>query len=135
MPASVDTSPIMADAFDLELVTQLFHAQQVDPMALIACFKISTVFAVRPERPGVMVASNPGMGRWVRVYSSLEYLHEHEGSVSWMKLFGGDALNLLPADVGLILDAHLPHALAIPPRAVLSAGSSAMLRAEARRGS
>jgi hypothetical protein len=125
LPASVDTSPITADAFDLELVARLFHAQQVDPVALIACFKISTVFAVRPERPGFMVAAIPDMGRWVRVYSRLDYLGYHEGPVNWMSLLGADVLNLLPADVGLVLDTHLPHATAIPPGAVLSAGDAA----------
>jgi hypothetical protein len=73
-----------------------------------------------------MVAAVPGMGRWVRIYTSLDYLGEHEGPVNWMSLLGADALNLLPADVGLVLDTHLPHATAIPPRAVLSAENATL---------
>jgi len=63
-----------------------------------------------------MVADLPGMGRWVRMYSSLERLSAQEGATNWMSMLGAEAIDLLPPDIGLVLDPHLSHAAAIPPR-------------------
>jgi hypothetical protein len=126
------------DAFDLVRVARLFRDQEVEPATFIACFKISTVYAVRPERPGLMVADLLDMGRWVRVYSSLDHLGDHEGAVSWMRLLGVDVMNLLPPDIGFVLDPHLSHAAAIPPRGLGGAdaiSTAPALKTSTRTGS
>lgn len=99
---------------DLAMVASLFRGQEVLPAAFMACFKISTIYAVRPPRPGFMVAAIPRLGRWVRVYSSLDELVEQEGGVNWMGLLGGVALKLVPTGVGMVLDPHREHSVAVP---------------------
>jgi hypothetical protein len=119
---------------DLATVARHFRAGEVQPMAFVACFKVSRVYVFRPAQPGFMVAKVGDMGRWVRVYSSADRLLELEGDVRWMAMLGVVAMKLVPADVGLVLDPHLPHSVAVPPSGVTSTLTDRSTKSETTNG-
>jgi hypothetical protein len=81
-----------------------------------------TVFAVRPQQPGLLVTQIPGSGPWLPVFTSLAALHQfvrrnHAGEAShgWLSTTGADLIQQLPPGVGLLIDPQHDHAVALPP--------------------
>lgn len=105
------------------------------PEGFYAAFAESTVYAQRPERPGLMIADLAARGRWTVVFSSLERLAAYAGECEYLSTSGADLLELVPEGVGVLLDPADEHRFPVLTRVT----SPEMVAAEwnrvaARRG-
>jgi len=79
------------------------------------------IYTLCPVRPGVFVMSRPGGAVIVPVWSTVWTLRQVMGSYDWVGRTGQDLVDRLPAGVGVLIDAGMPHPIAVPPSAVMSA--------------
>lgn len=87
------------------------------PREFDAAFRRATVFARRPaERPGVMVSTLPGKGRWVLAFSTPQRLAAFGQDTPWMSLTGADLIDQLPVGIGVLLDVGESHGLPLLPQ-------------------
>ncbi|WP_218952256.1 SseB family protein [Amycolatopsis anabasis] len=76
---------------------------------MYAAFVEATVYAQRPERPGVLVADVPGRGLWTVVFSRLERLAAYAGECEYLSTTGADFLDLVPDGVAVMVDPDDEH--------------------------
>lgn len=101
---------------DLPDTAVRLRAGRLPPAVLEAHFRLSTVYVERaPDRPGVMAVDLGERGIWTPAFSSLERLETHAGECDYLSLSGADLLTQLPPGVGVALDPHDDHAVALPP--------------------
>jgi hypothetical protein len=81
-------------------------------------FAEALVYARRTTggRPGVMVSTLPGRGRWVLAFSTPERLAAFGRDRAWLRMRGADLLAELPAGVGVLFDPGEDHGLPLLPR-------------------
>jgi len=110
------------DAAGFATVCQAFRAGNATVDVLRAALDRLTVFAARPEQPGVLVTDIPGHGQWLPVFTSLCTLKEFvavgesvEMGLGWLSTSGADLIEHLPSAVGVLVDPTREHAVALPP--------------------
>ena len=84
-------------------------------------FLAARIYTLCPVRPGVFVMSRPGGAVIAPVWSTVRALRQVMRSYDWVALTGEDLGDRLPAGVGVLIDAGMPHLIAVPPSAVMSA--------------
>lgn len=102
---------------DLSSAAQAVVQQKASAQELLAALVTSTVYCVRPDRPGVFVADTDD-GQVVGVCTSLQELARFAGECDWFSTDGADLLSQLPAGVDIILDPAGPAPLRISPEAL-----------------
>lgn len=88
---------------------------------VLAAFRETSVHVCRQiSPPAVITVDVPGMGRWMQVFTTTEWLATAVGADhEYMTLLGSEVLDVLlpalPEGLGVILDPHSPHQMTFPP--------------------
>ncbi|MFE3856650.1 SseB family protein [Streptomyces griseorubiginosus] len=102
---------------ELSATVQAVVQQKASAQELLDALVTSTVYCVRPDRPGVFVA-DAGDGQVVGVCTSLPELARFAGECDWFSTTGADLLSQLPPGVDIVLDPSGPAPLRISPGAL-----------------
>jgi hypothetical protein len=110
----VDQVPVFASA------AAGFRSGQIRLPVLLTVLRVTPVYARRPPHPGMFVADLGQSGRWVFVFTTLDALARHmadddtSSGVDYFSTTGADLLDqLLPDNVGLLIDPDDDHALSL----------------------
>jgi len=110
-----------------EAVTELGQAihelitHRIDLDEFTRRFLAARIYTLCPVRAGVFVMSCPGGAVIVPVWSTVRALRQVMGSYDWVAHTGEHLADRLPAGVGVLIDAGMPHPITVPPSAVMSA--------------
>jgi|GEM_PF-1683981 hypothetical protein len=116
-----------AVTFRSEAVTELGQAmheliaRQIDLGEFTDRFLAARIYTLCPVRPGLFVMSRPGGAAIVPVWSTIRALRQVMGNYDWFARTGQDLVDHCPPGVAVLIDAGMPHPIALPPSAVTSA--------------
>jgi len=99
-------------------------ARQIDLDEFTHRFLAAGIYTLCPVRPGLFVMTRPDGASIAPVWSTSRAVRQVMGSCEWAERTGQDLVDHLPADVGVLIDAGLPHPIVLPSSALKVCRSS-----------